>query len=135
MIIVLAHAVAVSAHGLAHARLHVVLSPAEMLFVYAVIVLGPLLSLVLLWTRLVRMGAFLLLGSMAASLLFGAYKHFLAAGPDHIFHLPPGAWQTPFQITAALLAGTEALGCWAAAQVLGASRLVRATEFRGQPKE
>ncbi len=79
-----------------------------------IIGLAPLVAMVLLWTRLARAGAILLLVSMAASLVFGAYYHFLLAGPDNVLHLPIGSAQTSFQLTAVLLVITEGFGCWAA---------------------
>ncbi len=39
-----------------------------------------------------------------------AYNHFVVASPDYVAHVPPGLWGTLFQVTAVLLAVTEALG-------------------------
>lgn len=112
-IAVLAHAVVAGEHGAAHRRLGVELSAFQKEFVLFVIVIAPLVALVLLWTRASRAGGALLLGSMAAALLFGAYHHFLLAGPDHVLHLPPGSAQTSFRATAVLLLITEGFGSWA----------------------
>ncbi len=112
-IAVLAHAVVAGEHGAAHRRLGVELSLFQREFVLFIIVLAPLVAMVLLWTRLARAGAILLLVSMAASLVFGAYYHFLLAGPDNVLHLPIGSAQTSFRLTAVLLVITEGFGCWA----------------------
>jgi hypothetical protein len=69
----------------------------------------PLVAVVLLWRRS-ALGFPLLFGSMLGSLLFGAYYHFIAAGADNVASLPPHAWALPFQVTAVLLALTEAAG-------------------------
>lgn len=109
---VVVHAAVSSVHGRAHAELGVGLSPAQVLFVYVVILAAPVVAAILLWTRWSRAGAVLLAVSMAASLVFGVYHHFIAISPDHIAHLPAGLAETQrmFRLTAALLAVTEALG-------------------------
>lgn len=105
-------------HGLAHQRLAIEISPAENVFVVLVILIAPLVAGVLLLTRAYRLGAWVLVVSMAGGLAFGIYKHFMAAGPDHAFGLPHSEWALVFQVTAVLLVLTEALGCWAGIQVL-----------------
>jgi hypothetical protein len=121
-IAVLVHAVVAGEHGAAHRRLGIELPTFQQEFVFWVIVLAPLVALVLLWTRASRAGAALLVASMAAALLFGAYYHFLLVGPDHVFHLPPGSAQTSFRATAVLLLITEGFGCWAGWLALGRRR-------------
>jgi hypothetical protein len=116
--IVLAHLAVNVVHGLAHAKLHVGLTRGQIDFIVAVILLGPILAMILLWTRLRRAGAWLLLVSMAGSFVFGAYYHFLLNSPDNVSHVSAGSYRMAFQITAVLLALTEALGCWVAAWVL-----------------
>jgi hypothetical protein len=46
------------------------------------------------------------------ALAIGSYTHFLSAGTDNVFQMPPGELRLPFQVSAVLLAVLEALGCW-----------------------
>jgi hypothetical protein len=108
--IILAHLAVSIIHGYAHAELHVGLSAWQKLFVLAVITLGPLAAMVLLWTRFDRAGALLLAASMGGSLAFGAWNHFFAAGPDHVAEVAQGSWSTLFRLTAVLLAILETSG-------------------------
>jgi len=89
--------------------LHIDMSLWQNVYIMLVIVVLPLLSACLLW-RGARAGFLLLCGSMLGALLFGGYYHFLAAGMDNVSTLTPGAWARQFQITAVLLAITEAVG-------------------------
>ena len=109
--IILAHTLIATVHGVAHEQLGINLTFAQKLFVLMVIILGPLLALLLLWTRLRKWGAALLLLSMLGSLIFGVVNHFLIASADHVLHLPAGEWRLVFQLTAGLLTLTELLGC------------------------
>jgi hypothetical protein len=99
-------------HGAAHLELHIDLSAPEKLFVAAVIVAGPLLAMALLWTRQQRLGFGLLALTMAGSLAFGLYHHFVAMGPDHVGAQVAGFWGTAFVITACLLFLAEAIGTY-----------------------
>ena len=110
-VIVFAHALVAAVHGIAHQHLGISLTLAQSLFVVVVITLAPLIALLLLWTRLRKWGAALLLLSMLGSLIFGIVNHFLIDSSDHVLHLPPGEWRLAFQITAALLVITELWGC------------------------
>ncbi len=118
---VLAHAAVAAAHKAAHDALGVELSLWQWTYVVAVIGVAPLLAAALLWTRWIRRGALLLAWSMAASLAFGLYWHYLADSPDHVAHLPAGEAQGLFRWTAALLALSEVTG--AATGVWGTRRL------------
>jgi hypothetical protein len=109
--IVLAHLLVTIVHGTAHSRLNIGLSPGETLFVILVITICPLIAGVLLWTSRARTGLWLLAFSMAGSLLFGLYKHFMAAGPDHVGN-QGGPWATVFATTAYLLLLTELAGTY-----------------------
>ena len=120
-VIVLAHALVATAHGLAHEYLVINLTFTQKLYVLVVIALAPLVSMILLWTRLRKVGAMLLLLSMLGSLIFGVVNHFLIVSADHVQHLPPGEWRLAFQITAIGLMVTEVLGCFAGAWALRAS--------------
>ena len=106
--IVLAHLIVSMVHGAAHAQAHVPLSPAASLFVYVVILAGPLIGLALAWPA-ERIGAGVIAATMAGSLVFGIVNHFVLASPDHVAHVDP-SWRTLFATTALLLAVTEALG-------------------------
>ncbi len=117
---VLAHAAVSILHGLAHEQVGVEAFPTlfHRVFILGVITAAPLVAMVLLWTRFRRAGAWLLLASMAGSLLFGVFYHYLAPGPDHATEIPGGAWGAAFHATAFLLVVTEAWGCWVAAAAL-----------------
>jgi hypothetical protein len=110
-------------HGVAHQRLAIEISPAENVFVVLVILIAPLVAGGLLLLKAYRLGAWLLVVSMAGALVFGIYKHFIAPGPDHAFGLPYSEWALVFQATAILLVATEAVGCWAGIQILGREAL------------
>jgi hypothetical protein len=127
---VMVHLLVSALHGASHGRLNVPLSSAQNLFIIIVIFLSPLIAALLLWKKQHLSGALLLLGSMAGSLAFGVYNHFVASSPDHVSHVAAaasGMWVTVFQVTAALLAVVEASGCLAGVWILrlcpGASRL------------
>jgi len=105
---VLAHLIVSIVHGVAHARAEVPLSRAANLFVYFVVLAGPLVGLVLArQTR--RVGSAVVAVTMAGSLVFGVVNHFVLASPDHVAHVAP-EWRLLFGATAILLAVTEALG-------------------------
>src|SRR2546427_4910194 len=110
-VFVLIHLVINLLHGRAHTELHIGLSSFQLLFVVGVIMIGPLLALVLLWTPHQRLGLVLLAASMAGACLFGLYYHFIVPSPDHVAHVPEGYWGDLFRLTAVLLALSEALGC------------------------
>jgi hypothetical protein len=99
-------------HGVAHRELGVELGPTSMLFVIGVILVSPLFAMVLLWASRKRLGLVILTFSMAASLAFGLYNHFVVRGPDHVGEQAPGPWGTAFVLTAYLLFLTEALGTY-----------------------
>lgn len=119
--IVLAHLAIAIAHGSAHQGAGVALSPAGNLFVWLVIVVGPVLGL--LWSSLTgsRAAAWLIALTMAGALVFGLVNHFVIESADHVLHVT-GPWRTWFGVSAGLLAVTEALGAgiglWYAGAVL-----------------
>jgi hypothetical protein len=110
--VVLVHLFVTTLHGTAHANLQIGLTTAQKLFVLLVINVLPLLAMALLWTRYQRAGCVLLSASMFASMLFGVWNHFVVSGPDHVAHVASGPAGLLFQITAVLLAITEAAGAW-----------------------
>jgi len=105
---VLAHLAVSIVHGTAHANAHVPLSTAANLFVFIVILAGPVVGLALTW-RAERIGSWTIAITMAASLVFGLVNHFVLASPDHVAHVAL-QWRPLFTTTAVLLAITEALG-------------------------
>jgi len=108
--VVLVHLFVVVIHGRAHAGAHVPLSRPASLFVYVVILAGPLAGLAL--TQLnVGLGGRIIAVTMAGALVFGVANHFIAAGPDHVGHVE-AQWQLAFGLTAVALALTEATGIW-----------------------
>ncbi len=97
-------------HGAAHWHFGIPLALWQQVFIVVVIFTAPLAAGGLLLARRLRAGAWLLLVSMAGALLFGVDFHFLLLGPDHVSTVDPQAWGFLFQITAFLLAVTEAWG-------------------------
>ena len=115
-IVVLVHLAVSIAHGRAHSGAQVPLSPTGALFVYIVILAGPLAGLAL-WRRRPRTGAWIVAASMTGALVFGLVNHFIVDGQDHVAQVAP-EWRTLFGVTAALLVLSEAagaaLGVWSA---------------------
>jgi hypothetical protein len=97
-------------HGISHVEHQVPLTAWQWAYVIFVIFLAPVLAAVLLWTRLQRMGVWLLLASMSGALILGLAFHFLVSGPDNVFTLNPGAGCEAFRFSAVLVALTEGLG-------------------------
>ena len=95
-------------HGAAHAGANVTLGPAGNLFVYIVILAGPIVGLVIALRR-PRLGLSLVALTMSGSLVFGVVNHFIIQGTDHVSHVA-APWRTQFAVTAALLAVVEAAG-------------------------
>jgi hypothetical protein len=111
---VLAHLAVSIVHGQAHAGADVPLSRAANLFIFIVILAGPLIGLALSWPA-ERLGRWVIALTMTASLAFGLVNHFILSGTDHVAHVDAG-WRPLFASTAVLLAVTEAL---AAALAIG----------------
>jgi len=114
---VLVHLLVSMIHGAAHTGASVPMSQAANLFVFVVILAGPLIGLGLSFRTKLYGGVVVAL-TMAASLVFGVVNHFLIDSPDHISHIA-AAWRSLFVTTAVLLTITELLG------VAIALRLVR----------
>ena len=118
--VVLLHLGISMVHGFAHARAEVNLSQASMLFVFAVILFGPVAGLIAQRLAWPRGGAWVVAVTMTAALAFGVVNHFLIPGVDHVAHVA-GPWRILFGVTAALLAVTESLGSvlavWCATRV------------------
>ena len=106
--VVLLHLAVNIVHGRAHAGASVPLPLLSALFVYIVILAGPLAGLALSFWR-PRAGAWVVAASMGGALAFGLINHFIVAGPDHVTHVA-AEWRTLFGATAALLVAIEAAG-------------------------
>ncbi|MEH2163137.1 MAG: hypothetical protein V7K38_19445 [Nostoc sp.] len=111
-VIVVLHAIANGLHGLAHIEIPVALSVLQSSFVAIVTFLIPIIAAVLLWTQFYRLGSWLLLGSMAGSLLFAIYNHLLVISPDHVSQVAFAGWGMLFQVTAILILIVNGFGCW-----------------------
>lgn len=109
VILVALHFIVSAVHGAGHLNLHIDLNTWQTVYVLAVITVLPMVSGFLLWRR-ARGGFLLLLFSMMGALIFGGYYHFLASGADNVSSLGSHTWSAPFQVTAVLLAVTEAAG-------------------------
>ena len=95
-------------HGTAHSGARVFLPLAGNLFVYIVILAGPLAGLALsVWRP--QAGAALVALTMAGSFAFGVINHFIIPGSDHVAHVAR-EWRSLFATTAVLLAIIEAAG-------------------------
>jgi hypothetical protein len=116
--IVMVHLAISVLHGRAHSGAQVPLSPAATLFVYLVILAGPLAGLAISRWRSTA-GGWIVAASLGGALVFGLINHFIIAGPDHVDHVT-AEWRTLFGVTAALLLVTEAAGVaivvWSAMQ-------------------
>ena len=97
-------------HGLAHHDLAIQLASWQSVFVALSFVVGPIVAAILLWTSRSLLGTRILVVSMAASLLFGTYYHYIAVSPDNIAYLPAGDGQGLFRSTALLLVISQVLG-------------------------
>jgi len=106
--IVLIHLIVSFVHGAAHSSAQVFLPFAGTLFVYIVILAGPLVGLALLPWR-PQQGAGVIALTMTGALGFGLINHFIIPGSDHVAHVAR-EWRPMFATTAALLAVLEAAG-------------------------
>ena len=106
--IVLVHLAITVLHGRSHSGAGVAMPAIAMLFVYVVILAGPLVGIaVSRWKPIV--GGWIVAASLGGALVFGLINHFIIAGPDRVDHVV-AAWRMQFGITAALLLVTEAVG-------------------------
>lgn len=115
VVLVAAHLIISVVHGSAHAGANIPLSQAASLFLFVVIVAGPLTGLALMW-RAQRAGALIIAIATAGALVFGLLNHFVFASPDHVAHVV-GQWRPLFATTAILLTVTEALSVGLASRV------------------
>lgn len=106
--VVLTHLAISLVHGRAHTGAQVSLPPAGAIFVYIVILAGPLIGLGVSRRR-PQAGAWIVAASLGGALVFGLINHFIIAGPDRVDHVA-AEWRTLFGVTAALLVASEAIG-------------------------
>ena len=106
--IVLLHLAISIVHGQAHSGAAIPLPLWANLFVYIVILAGPLAGLAVARWRPAA-GAWIVAASLAGSLVFGFVNHFVIAGPDHVDHVA-AQWRALFRSTALLLIVSEAAG-------------------------
>jgi hypothetical protein len=72
----------------------------------------------LLWTRLKRTGAFVLIIGFAIGLVIGSLEHFFVAGPNNVFDAGYGSWAILFDASVALLVALEIAGLWSVGRIL-----------------
>ena len=130
--IVAIHFVVVVLHSIAHQLLSVNASPAQLAFIFPVIIVAPVVAGFML-PKFEKFGTVLLTASMLGSLVFGVYYHFIAETIDHVAHvarLEPHFWSQMFLATSYLLAIFELLGA-----IVGLLLLLRTstTARRGNP--
>jgi hypothetical protein len=125
--LVLAHFAIVILHGAGHTRLRIDLTPLQMLYSVAVIVVAPLIAGGLLWTRFWRSGAYLLSISMLGALAFGGYNHFLSVTNDNVAHMRHTGWGGVFLATSILLFVTESAGILLGFRAAATSKADKAT--------
>ncbi len=111
-------------HGGVHTQLAIALPPEKTIFVYVVILIVPIVAAVLVWTRYISLGIWMLFLSMLGALLFGAYHHYVLVSPDNIGHLPAGSPEahSQFITSAAVIALLELAAALYAAYCLGSRR-------------
>jgi hypothetical protein len=125
---VFVHFVISTVHGLAHDRAKVPLSYMANVFVYVVILAGPLAGLAVTWWNR-RAGSWVIAVAMTGSFVFGTVNHFVLSSPDHVAHVDP-QWRPLFTLTAVLLAVTEALAAGLAVKFLASERVIVANSAR-----
>jgi hypothetical protein len=109
-LVVSVHLAVLVAHGSAHSHLNIAVGAWQKAFIAIIIFIVPLIAMMMLWTRVRKLGVVLLGLSLAGSLVFGVSYHFLIAGPDNAFGQYHSHWGSAFQATAILLALIEAAG-------------------------
>lgn len=75
--------------------------------------IGPIIGAALAW-RDHPWGLPVFAVSMAGALLLGGSLHFFFENPDHVQQVPTDPWRVPFQVSAAAVLLTPALGLVAA---------------------
>ena len=112
LVVVAIHFAVVVLHSAAHEVLSVKASPAQLAFIFPVIIVAPVVAGFML-LRFEKLGTVLLAASMFGSFVFGVYYHFVADTIDHVGHvarLEPPFWSQMFLATSYLLAISEMVG-------------------------
>jgi hypothetical protein len=127
ILVVLAHIVINVIHGIAHQQLGVSISDFQSAYVFLVTLVAPITAAIMLLflnkPKIQRGGAWLLLVSMLASLLFGIIYHMVLPSSDNIFTVMQNSslYGVVFTSTATLLLIVEGVGTWVGAK---ATRMV-----------
>src|ERR1700733_13156720 len=121
-LVVLAHAVVFFWHFELLAGLGSTLTPEQVPLFASLANLIPVVAVILLWTRVPKVGGSLLL-FLVVPLIIGGYSHFLSPGSDNVFRMAPGELTLAFRVSAVLLLVLELLSCWVAVQILRGSSL------------
>jgi hypothetical protein len=119
IVVVLAHIVINGIHGIAHQQLGVSISDFQSAYVFLVTLVAPIAAVIMLLLflnkpKILLGGAWLLLVSMLASLLFGIVYHLVIPSSDNIFTVMqnPSLYSLVFTSTAILLLIVEGIGTW-----------------------
>ncbi|MDA1076425.1 MAG: hypothetical protein O3A63_16960 [Proteobacteria bacterium] len=88
--VVLLHLLGNLWHGDAHTTLEINLPGFKMVFVIVVILVAPVLGAIATWTRFATTGYWAVGLSLAGSVLFSVYHHYVMISIDNVDHLPPG---------------------------------------------
>jgi hypothetical protein len=124
ILVVLLHIVINGIHGIAHQQLGVSISDFQSAYVLLVTLLAPIAAVIMLLflnkPKIQLGGAWLLLLSMLASLLFGIVFHIIIASSDNIFTVMqnPSLYSVAFTSTAILLLIVEGVGTWIGAKAI-----------------
>jgi hypothetical protein len=108
------HAAVTVVHAAAHVGAGVQTSLPALLYIWLIIIIGPIAGWWLVRSGRVCVGCGVIGACMTGALIFGALNHFVWPGVDRVDMIAVGVWRAPFQVTAVLLALTEALGAIAA---------------------
>ena len=65
-----------------------------------------------------KLAASLIILPLGVALVIGGYSHFLSPGSDNVLRMPPHGLTLEMQVSAALLAVLEVLGCWLGVKML-----------------
>ena len=108
--VVVAHVVVNVVHGMAHGAVEVWLPAWKNVIVLLMVLIGPVAGLALAWRGKAAVGYGLLAVTMAGSLAFGVWHHFIAMSSDHVSQIPEGAWGSAFIASSWALAISEVAG-------------------------
>jgi hypothetical protein len=125
--LVLAHFAVTIVHASSHFALQILPTGLDLVFILAVITIGPIIGLLVLRLNRVLAGATLAV-LLAASFVYGFYSHFVASGPDNVSLVLPQSWTVVFVVSAALIGALEAAGV-----VLGATVFWTAARTPSEP--